>query len=133
MKSTLLNRSILPHAILGLALLAFLPGCVSTMTPASGTGVITYTIRELETTVPEDYNKVVESARRAVMDLEFIKASDNKDAYAALLEARTALDKKVVIKITNSGKNLTNIKIRVGFLGDQSLSLSILDKIKAGF
>jgi hypothetical protein len=132
MKSSPFKRSSLPLVVLGLALLPGLAGCVSTMTPASGTGVITYTFRELETTLPEDYNNVVEAARQAIKALEFVKGNDSKDAYAARLEARTALDKKVVITIANSGKNLTNIKIRVGLVGDQSLSMSILDKIKAG-
>jgi Protein of unknown function (DUF3568) len=108
-------------------------GCESIVTPVAGGGVVTYAYRDLDTTVAEDFNKVVESSRRTVKDLEFIKISDNKDAFAAVLVARTALDKKVVITVTNSGKNLTNIKIRVGLVGDQALSMSILDKIKAGF
>jgi hypothetical protein len=136
MKSSHFNHPTRRLPLVGLALLLVvssgLAGCVSTMTPAAGTGVITYTFRELETTVPEDYNKVVEAARQAIKDLEFVKGSDRKDAYAARLEARTALDKKVVITVGNSGKNLTNIKIRVGLAGDQSLSISILNKIKAG-
>lgn len=80
----------------------------------------------------KDYNSVVDATRVAIKELEFAKVSDNKDAFKALLVARTALDKKVEITIVNSGKNLTNIKIRVGVFGDEQLSLAILEKIKAG-
>ena len=50
----------------------------------------------------------------------------------AVLVARTALDKKVEVALTNSGNKLTDIKIRVGIFGDEQLSLSILEKIKSG-
>jgi hypothetical protein len=113
------------------AALIALPGCVST-TRVDGGGVVTYAYRDLEGTLAEDYNNVVDSSRRALKTLEFAPVSDNKDAYTALLVARTALDKKVTVTVTNSGKNLTSIKIRVGVVGDQPLSMAIFEKIRAG-
>jgi len=91
-----------------------------------------YVRGDLEDTLAKDYNAVVDATRGAIKDLEFAKVSDNKDAFKSLVIARTALDKKVEITITNSGKNLTSIKIRVGVFGDEQLSLAILEKIKAG-
>lgn len=136
MKSSLFDRPIRSFAGLSLALLlaglAALTGCVSTVTPITGGGVATYELGALDTTLSVDFNQAVEAGRRAVKELEFTKVSDNKDAYAALLVARTALDKKVVITLTNSGKNLTSIKIRVGRIGDQQLSIAILEKLRAG-
>ena len=111
--------------------LAVLPGCIA-VAAGAGAGVVAYVRGDLETTVPTEYIKVVESARRALKDLEFTKVSDNKDALKAVLIARTALDKKVEVTLTNSGKKLTSIKIRVGVFGDEQLSLAILDKIKSG-
>jgi len=127
------SRSTFPKAALGLALLlavSGLTGCVSstTSTPA---GTVVYAYRHVDATLAEDYTKVVEAARQAIQVLEFSKVSENKDAFVAVLEAHTALDKEVEITVTNTGKNLTNIKIRVGTLGDQGMSLAILDKIKA--
>jgi hypothetical protein len=114
----------------GLALIA-LPGCLA-VAAGAGAGVVTYVRGDLETTVATEYPKVVDSARRALKDLEFVNVSDNKDALKAVLVARTALEKKVEVTLTNSGKKLTDIKIRVGIFGDEQLSLAILDKIKSG-
>lgn len=60
------------------------------------------------------------------------RSGASKDALKAVLVARTAMDKKIEIAISNTGKKLTKIKIRVGVFGDEQLSMSILDKIKAG-
>ena len=118
-------------ALLAAVALTVLPGCIA-VAAGAGAGVVAYVRGDLETTVPTEYTKVVDSARRALMDLEFTKVSDNKDALKAVLIARTALDKKVEVTLTNSGKKLTSIKIRVGVFGDEQLSLAILDKIKSG-
>lgn len=109
-------------------------GAVAKAEPGTdaGAGAVAYVRGDLESTLAKDYNAVVDATRGAIKDLEFAKISDNKDAFKALLTARTALDKKVEITVTNSGKNLTNIKIRVGVFGDEQLSLAIFEKIKAG-
>jgi len=132
MKNTSASRSLYSPAVLGLSLLlamAGLTGCVSstTSTPA---GTVVYAYRSLDATLAEDYARVVDATRQAVKDLEFSKVTENKDAFTALFEAHTALDKTVEITVTNAGKNLTNIKIRVGVIGDQPMSSAILDKIK---
>jgi len=133
MNTTTVSRSTFPLASLGLALLLAIPGltgCVSstTSTPA---GTVVYVYRHLDATLAEDYTKVVEATRQAIQALEFSKVSENKDAFVAVLKAQTALDKEIEITVTNTGKNLTNIKIRVGVFGDQGISLATLDKIKA--
>jgi hypothetical protein len=115
--------------LLGLSL-AGLTGCVVAAAGA-GAGAVAYAYGELDSNLPHEYNDVVKATRAAITDLEFAKVSDNKDALKAVIIARTALDKKVEITISNSGKQLTNIKIRIGTFGDQKLSMSILDKIKA--
>jgi len=106
--------------------LAGLSGCIA------AAGVVAYARGDLDSTVSHDYSQVVEAVRRAIGELEFAKVSENKDALKAVLVARTALDRKIEITVGNSGKKLTSIKIRVGILGDEALSLAILDKIKAG-
>ena len=134
MKTTSVSRSFLLPAVPGLVLLLVLLGLAGceAMDNAGATAVA-YVRGELQTNVTSDYNKTVEASRAAIKDLEFIKVSENKDAFSAKLVARTAQDKKVEIELTNSGKKLTNIKIRVGLIGgDQPLSMAILDKIKAG-
>ena len=134
MNTTSASRSSRAWPLLGLALLLLLPGltgCIA-LAAGAGAGAVAYVTGELKTTLTSDYSKVVESTRVAIKDLEFSPVSENKDAYSAVLVARTAHDKKVKITLTSEGKMLTNIKIRVGILGDQQLSLTVLDKIKAG-
>jgi hypothetical protein len=134
MKSNrLVFRSVRPWFLVLIAAVS-LPawsGCVAVAVGA-GAGVVAYVRGDLETTLPNDYDHVVDSAREAVKTLEFVKVSDSKDAFKGVLIARTALDKKVEISFTNAGKNLTNIKIRVGVFGDEQISLAILEKIKNG-
>jgi hypothetical protein len=122
-------RRLFVAVLLG-ASLAGLSGCLA-VAAGAGAGAVAYVRGELEANLSNDYDKVVNAARSAIKDLEFAKVSENKDALKAELVARTAMDKKVVISISNSGKKLTNIKIRVGVFGDEPLSMSILDKIKA--
>ena len=133
MKNTSASRSLYSPAALGLSLLlamAGLTGCVSstTSTPA---GTVVFAYRTLDASMAEDYNHVVDATRLALKDLEFSKVKENKDAFTAIFESNTALDKTVEITVSNTGKNLTNIKIRVGIVGDQPVSLAVLDKIKA--
>ena len=133
-KTDSLVRSAFSAAVLGASLLFVFPalsGCLA-VAAGAGAGVVAYVRGDLETTLANDYNPVVDATRKAIKDLEFVKVSDNKDAFRAEIIARTALDKKVEISLTNAGKNLTNIKIRVGVFGDEQLSLAILEKIKAG-
>lgn len=123
-------RQALALVLVGSSLIV-LPGCIVAAAGA-GAGAVAYVRGELDANLNNDYNKVVDSTRRSIKDLEFALVSENKDALKAVFVARTALDKKVEITIENSGKRLTHIKIRVGLFGDESLSVSILDKIKAG-
>ena len=123
-------RQLFVAALLGFSL-AGLSGCIVAAAGA-GAGAVAYVRGELEANLNIDYSRVVDSARTSIKELEFAKVSENKDALKAVLVARTAMDKKVEITIANSGKKLTNIKIRVGLFGDEQLSMSILDKIKAG-
>jgi len=135
MKSSQLPVSLSLHRVLTIILLGVslvgLSGCLA-VAAGAGASAVAYVRGDLETNLNTDYNRVVNSARESIEELEFAKVSENKDALKAVLVARTAMDKKVEITITNSGKKLTNIKIRVGIFGDEALSMSILDKIKAG-
>jgi len=123
-------RRLFVAVLLGFALVG-LSGCLA-VAAGAGASAVAYVRGDLETNLHTDYSRVVDSARNSIDELEFAKVSENKDALKAVLVARTAMDKKVEITVTNSGKRLTNIKIRVGLFGDEALSMSILDKIKSG-
>jgi hypothetical protein len=119
-------------AVLGLgAALAFQTGCVVVAAGAAGAGVVAYVRGELETTLEGRLDGVHQGTNRAVTQLEFSKISDQKDALSAKVVARTAQDKKIEIVLTKVGDKLTKVQIRVGIFGDEEMSRTILDKIKA--
>ena len=113
-----------------LGLLPMLTGCVVAAAGVAA-GAVAYVRGGLETSLAHNYGKVVEATRAALKELEFAKISENKDALEAVLVYRTALDKKVKIKLSKTTDNSTRVQIRVDILGDEPLSLAILDKIKA--
>ena len=97
----------------------------------AGAGVVAYVRGALKVNLPNDYEAVVTATRAAIKDLQFAPVSERKDALKAVFVARTALDKKVEISLENSSKQLTSIEIRVGVIGDEQLSLAVLDKLKS--
>jgi hypothetical protein len=133
MKSSAVFRHALPAAALalGLALLPGLTGC-GLVAAGTGAGVVAYIEGTLEVNIGTDYSKVVTATQTAVKELEFTKVSEKKDALKAEFISRTALDKKVEINLIKAGDRVTKIQIHVGFIGDQDMSLAILDKIKRG-
>ncbi len=118
----------------GLALAATVAlhsGCVVVAAGAAGAGAVAYIRGELDASLGNNYEAVVKAANRTISQLEFAKIGTRKDALSANLTARTAQDKKVEIIVTKSGDALTRVQIRIGVFGDEQMSMTILDKIKA--
>ena len=117
---------------LTLGLLPLFTGCaVAVAGAAAGAGAYAYIRGELQSTLDQDFYKTVEATRTALKDLEFAKISEKKDAIDAELIYRTALDKKITVSLNKVTDKTTKVKIRVDILGDEALSIVILEKIKA--
>ena len=125
-------RSVFARLCLCLALgsLPLLTGCV-VAAAGMAAGAVAYVRGELSTSLDQNYNKVVDATRAALKELEFVKISENKDALEAVLIYRTALDKKIKLKLSKTTDKSTMVKIRVDIVGDEALSLAILERIKA--
>lgn len=117
---------------LGLGLVAVgLTGCVAVVAAgAAGTGVAWYSGR-LEANLDHNLDAVFAAAQKSLNQLEFANISNKKSSVDAQLVSRTALDKKVEITLEKVTDRSTKVIIRVGIFGDETLSMSILDKIKA--
>lgn len=117
---------------LGLGLVAAgLTGCVAVVAAgAAGTGVAWYSGR-LEANLDHDLDTVFAASQKALTRLEFANISNKTSRVDARLVSRTALDKKVEITLQKVTDRSTKVMIRVGVFGDETLSMSILDKIKA--
>ena len=118
-------------AMLALAALPWVSGCVVVAAGAVGAGAVAYVRGELESSVEHDLDATYRATQRALAAMEFAKISERKSAVDAELLSRTALDKKVEIKLVKITDRVTKVQIRVGFVGDEQLSLAILEKIKA--
>ena len=118
-------------ALLTLAALPWLTGCVVVAAGAVGAGAVAYVRGSLESSLEADLDKTYAAAQRALAKLEFAKIDQRVSGLDAQLVHRTALDKKVEIKLKKITDRLTKIEIRVGLVGDQELSLTLLEKIRA--
>jgi hypothetical protein len=123
-------RQILLISFLGLGLLAN-SGCPALVVGgAAGAGSVAYITGELKSTEDVSLNSAWRATQKAMKDLGFAITSVEKDAFYCQLVARGAGDKKVKVKLQRESDKLTQIKIRVGMFGDESLSLQILKKIR---
>lgn len=113
------------------ATVALSSGCIAVAAGAAGAGAVAYIRGELDATVGNSYESVVRASGKALDQLEFVTIGTRKDALSARITARTAQDKKVEIEVTKVGDELTRIQIRIGVFGDEALSMTILDRIKA--
>lgn len=117
-------------AVLVAVALSVQSGCVVVAAGAAGAGTVAYIRGELSSSVDAPYENVVRAANRGIQQLEFAKISENKDALTAILVSRTADDKKIEVKITKISDATTRVQIRVGVFGNESLSMTVLDKVK---
>lgn len=106
-------------------------GCVAVAAGAGAGAAVAYVRGDLDTTLNAGFERSLRATNAAVAALQFAKVSEKKDALQAIVIARNAADKKIEIRVEQSGENLAKVKIRVGVFGDETLSLAILEKIKA--
>jgi hypothetical protein len=118
---------VLAAAVLSTAL----TGCLAVAAGAAGAGAVAWVEGRLDATLNADFERVVRAANLAIKDLQFAKISEKKDALEAIFVARTAGDRRVEIKALKVANQTSKVQIRVGVFGDEALSLTILDKIKA--
>jgi len=123
-------RRLLVALLLGVSA-AGLSGCIAVVAAgAAGTGVAWYR-GQLEANLDQNIEAVFAASQKALNQLEFANISNKKSTVDAQLVSRTALDKKVEVTLQKVTDRSTKVIIRVGVFGDETLSMSILDKIKA--
>jgi len=105
-------------------------GCVVAAVGAGAAGTVAYFRGELVSTFDNTFDEAFEATQKAVDELELIRISEKKDALSAVFTVQTAKDKKVSIILDKLDHEVTSVTIRVGIMGDESLSLTILGKIR---
>ena len=110
---------------------AALTGCIAVVAAGAGAGTVAYVQGKLESPLGADYHRSVAAVDRAIAQLEFARISHNQDALTSTFTVRTAEDKKVVIEVSKVSDQASKVEIRVGIFGNEALSMTILDRIKA--
>ena len=121
---------------LAAALAVLQSGCVLFLVGAAagaGAGTYAYVSGELKGSESVSLDKAWNASLAAMKDLEFPITTKSKDALQAEVVARTSADKKIVVKLKKVSDKTTEIRVRVGTFGDETLSRMILDKIKSHF
>lgn len=120
--------------ILALSLLVpaawFSTGCV-VVAVGAGAGAVAYIRGELAGQVDADVGDTLRAVNRALDSFKFAKVSEKSDALVAIVVARTAEDKKIEVKVERLTDKTTKVRIRVGLLGDEALSMQLWERIKA--
>ncbi|HAM72194.1 MAG TPA: hypothetical protein DCM86_11175 [Verrucomicrobiales bacterium] len=121
---------------LALCLMLFsVAGCASVALigagAAAGVAGVAYANGELKASLEAPLDKAYGAAQGAMRDLQFTVKDTAKDALYAKVEAKTANDKTVRITLNKTSDKITELRIRVGTFGDEALSRTVHDKIKA--
>jgi hypothetical protein len=119
-----------------LALILTLPlipltGCVAVVAGAAGAGAVAWVSGELNATLDASFERTEDATNKAIVQLQFAKISERFDALTDNFVVRTADDKKITIKVTKLTASSSKVQIRVGVFGDEPVSLTVLEKIKA--
>lgn len=117
--------------VLAMLALTINSGCVAVVAAGGGATAVAWVRGELRASLSSNYENTVKATNQAIGQLGFVKISEERDALKAVIVARTAGDKKIKIVVDRVGDTVTNVNIRVGVFGDERISLTLLDKIKA--
>ena len=100
---------------------------------AAGVGTVAYVNGELKGTEEVTLDKAWQATQQAMQDLQFKVTKSEKDALAGELIALRADNTRIVIRLKQQSDKVTEIRIRVGTFGDETLARLIFDKIKKRF
>jgi len=116
------------------SILIYLTGCAAALVGAgagAGVGAYAYSKGELKSVETASVDKVWKAVEKTVDEMGFVVQSKSKDALAGIVEAQGANDKKITIKINFVTEKTTEVKIRVGFFGNETYSYQILKTIRS--
>jgi hypothetical protein len=124
-KSSLLLSSFL------LSLLLAASGCVAIVAGGAGAGTMAYLRGELQGSVAADIGRTQRAAEQVVSAKGLVQVSAESDDLSGEIVARTADDKQVRIALKRSSDRVTEVRIRVGTFGDETLSRDLFESIRA--
>lgn len=100
------------------------------MAAGAGAGTVAYIRGELNAPLEASLDRSIAATKKAVEELKFHQISEKSDALTAEFQLRDAQDDSIRVLLKRQTDTLTNVSIRVGTFGDETLSQTVLDKIK---
>lgn len=100
---------------------------------AAGAGVVVYKNGELKSTEAVSIDRAWVATEKAVQAMEFKPVSSTKDALGAKYEGVGAADKRVIVALKSTGEKMTEVRIRVGLVGDEAAARTVLAKIQSQY
>lgn len=129
----LMKRHLLVILVTALSL-TFFSGCAALLVgAAAGAGGAAYVQGELKVTEPVAVEAAQRAAEQAMKDLKLAVIKRQQDGLSGVIEGRTAGDQKVTIKTKRITVKSTEIRVRVGLLGDETMSRQILSRMQANY
>lgn len=121
------------HALVLVLLAPFLvaaSGCIALAAGGAAAGGTAYVMGELKVPVEASPERLQSAIRAAGEDLSLRKIQESADGLSGKFVYRTGDDRKITIRYEEEGKDMLEMKIRVGTFGDQSMSMRINDAIQ---
>ena len=116
--------------LLFLSLLPMLSGCGVAVVGGAAAGTVAYIRGDLTAVLDGSVSRSAKAVDGAIKETGVNQISRNVDKLGAKYVLRTAQDEKVEITLEKATSTSTNIVIRVGIFGDESLSHQILGEIQ---
>lgn len=111
---------------------ACLPGCAAVIVGAGAGAGVAYKMGQMEATAPAELRATVSATEEAFTHLQLALVSKKVDAFGAEFIGRTAMDQRISVRLTGASDTATQVRIRIGVFGDETMSLKIYDQIRAG-
>ena len=106
-------------------------GCVPLMIgAAAGLGGAAYVKGALETRIDNSVKEVHEASLAGLKDLGLFVFDDDLTRHSAVINAEFENGEKVRIEVKALTEYVSELKIRVGFFGDETKSFFVLDAIQ---
>ncbi len=130
LQSNPVSRAFLLWSLLT-ALLLSSTGCVAILAGGAGAGAVAYVRGEAKGNVNASVDRTAQAVSAVVSEMNLNLIQSTSDEVSAEFTARTADDKRVRINLASAGNNITEVRVRIGTFGDETLSRDIFNRIEA--
>ncbi len=105
-------------------------GCVALAGAAAGAGGVVWVKGRLQEELNYSLDEVYQATKNAIDQMNLPLSIDRKDAMTAKIESKFSDGTNVWIDLKYLAAKSTEIKLRVGVMGDLTRSNKILDQVK---